>query len=126
MEAGNREMAGLRERTGLQSTVAPDNNKDLPHLPHQPNYTYHPNAPPNQNITALPQMRDNKGYVAPHGTAVQPDSYYTESQPGYLEPDAMSFQTAPNSLDYSGNSNAGADDNRKSLKKLIKRRPVNK
>ena len=80
MQRGQREMAGLRERQGLDTTIAPDRDKDLPTLPHDPPYTYHPNAPNTRsNLTALPNMRGNKGYVPPHGTAVQSDPYYTDA-----------------------------------------------
>ena len=122
LDAGERELAGLRERTGLQTTVSPDQNKDLPTLPHQPNWTYHPNAP-NQNMTALPEMRDNPGYVAPHGTAIEPDSYYPDSQhPAYRDTDATSYEPAP--YDYSNTSSSTGGDDRRGFRKLIKRRPL--
>jgi hypothetical protein len=114
LQAGEREMAGLRDQRGLQPTVTPDRDKNLPDLPHQPNYTYHPNAP-QQNMTALPTMKANNGYVAPHGTAVPQDNYYDNQ-------DSSSYDTAANSFDaqeISGKREGG-------LRKLMKRKPLNK
>ena len=106
-------MAGLRDRAGLQTTVAPDHNKNLPYLPHQPNYTYHPNAP-QQNMTALPTMKDSGGYVAPHGTAVPQENYYDNQDSG-------SYQTSADSYDAPGSS-APVIEKKGGFRKLIKRR----
>ena len=113
LAAGERELAGLRDRSGLQTTVTSDRDKDLPYLPHQPNYTYHPNAP-QQNMTALPTMRDNGGYVAPHGTAVSQENYYDNQDSG-------SYQTSADSYDAQGTT-APENERKGGLRKLIKRR----
>lgn len=121
LEAGQREMAGLRNQRGLNTTVSTDPNKDLPYLPQQPNYTYHPNAPPNSNLTALPS-KDSRGYMPPHGTAVEPDHYYTDqqgSQSDGREPN--SYDTASNSINYPASSSQ--PEEKRGLRKLLKRRP---
>ena len=117
LEGGQREMAGLRDQRGLQPTISPDRdvNKNLPDLPHQPNYTYHPNAPQN-NMTALPTMRNNNGYVPPTGTAVQPDPYYDNQ-------DSTSYETSANSYDAQED---GGEKKSSGLRKLMKRKPMNK
>ena len=105
-------MAGLREQRGLQTTTSRD--KDLPYLPQQPNYTYHPNAPP-ENYTALPQMRGEDGYVAPHGTAVP--EYY----PDYQHDSSTDYATA-NSSEYSNAPSGGVPEKKGGMRKLLKKR----
>lgn len=105
-------MAGLRDRAGLQPTVTPDRDKHLPDLPHQPNYTYHPNAPQN-NMTALPTMKSNNGYVPPTGTAVPQDHY---------DEDTTSYETAANSV----GGQEPTERKTGALRKLMKRKPLNK
>ncbi|KAK3687089.1 hypothetical protein LTR37_019156 [Vermiconidia calcicola] len=125
MMAGQREMAGLRQQRGLDSTVSPDHNKDLPYLPNQPAYTYHPNAPPNNNPNMnMPNMKENKGYVPPHGTAVEPDRRYAEGPPSEDGGrDWTSYEAAHSySADYSNSSTDGQSQKR-GIRKLIKRRP---
>lgn len=114
LEGGQREMAGLRDQRELQPTISPDRDKNLPDLPHQPNYTYHPNAP-QRDMTALPTMRNNNGYVPPSGTAVPQDNYEDNQ-------DATSYDTGANSYDPP----EASTEKRSGLRKLMKRKPVNK
>ena len=110
LEAGQREMAGLRERSGLDATVSPDTAKDLPDLPEKPSWTYHPNAPKSPQP---PMAMDNKGrrYTPPTGTDVQSDDYYGGPS------GQQSYETM--------NASSTSSGERRGLRKLIKRRPVN-
>lgn len=128
LEAGQREMAGLRAQRGLGTTVSTDRDKNLPDLPHQPNYTYHPNAP-RQNYSALPAMKNGKGYIAPHGTAIRPDHDYgdydgpTQDLRGMKSYEsAATYETAPGSVDYS--DSRSSEGSRRGIRKLIKRKPA--
>lgn len=114
-------MAGLREQRGLDTTVAPDRDKDLPYLPQQPAYTYHPNAPSSSNnVTALPGMKDEDGWVRPHGSAVAHDpepedqGQYVGSYDAGETPDYRQQTTSPSAADKIENR----------MRKLMKRRPV--
>ena len=110
-------MAGLRDRSGLQTTTTNDRDKNLPYLPHQPTQTYHPNAP--SDYSALPPMRSGDGYAPPHGTAVQ--EQYGGNQYGGNQGDAASYTTGDsNQFEY---SNYNPDGNKKGFRKLMKRRP---
>lgn len=119
LEAGQREMAGLREQRGLNSTVAPDQEKDLPYLPQQPLYTYHPNAPPD-NTTALP-VRDDDGWTRPRGTAVEPD-HETEGEYGSHSDYAKSYETGESYQQPTAANPSAADKIEKRMRKLMKRR----
>ena len=131
-------MAGLRERNALQPTVSPDYNKNLPYLPHQPQGTYHPNAPQQppeqqQRFASSPFGRNSmkKGtYIPPSGSAVDGDTHYTalpnmpaynrdeEYHPGYGEA-AAPPPPAPDSV-----TESETPSERRRFRKLIKRRPV--
>jgi hypothetical protein len=99
--------------------VRPDHDKELPYLPHQPAYTYHPNAPPQpNNMTALPEMKDQNGWVRPHGSAVE-----DEPAQGYVD-DGRSFETG-DSYDYTTTGQSpGGKGKFSGVRKLMKRRPV--
>lgn len=131
LEAGQREMAGLREQRGLSPNIVPDHDKDLPYLPEQPNYTYHPNAPPpeNNHMTALPQMnKDDNGWVRPHGTALE-DAAPVHGGPSGGVDDGRSYATNDDEYYYSSTAQqqgrgGTADKFEKRMRKLMKRRPV--
>ena len=71
---------------------------------------------PQNNMTALPTMKTNNGYVPPTGTAVQPDPYYEDQ-------DSTSYETAANS--YDAPEDVG-EKKASGLRKLMKRKPLNK
>ena len=148
LDKGQREMAGLRERNALQPTVNPDYNKNLPYLPHQPQGTYHPNAPSQAPTTVAsagggvsqnhgspgggggergPWWKRSKGeYIPPSGSAVDGDTHYTAlpNMPAYNNGGGgrddyhPGFETAPESVASSETSE------KRRFRKLIKRRPV--
>ena len=131
LNAGQREMAGLRERNALQPTVSPDYNKNLPYLPHQPSGTYHPNAPVQSASPPAPSTtpRKMKGqYIPPSGSAVEGDMHYTAlpNMPAYhpREEDHPAYRGVQPAPTPASVASSEEPSEKRGFRRLIKRRPV--
>lgn len=125
IEAGQREMAGLRQQRGLQSTIAPDHDPSMHSTSQEQMYSYssYPSAQ-HGSTSALPARDEGRdSWGTPHGTVggnERPGMYgQSDFARSYETGDTQRYTSTPNP----GEGNSTADRIEKRMRKLMKRKP---